>query len=96
MGQVGKLVEIIGALSEFDVEDTIFASEPWSEGSSATVAREPLTGRPLAEAKMAGMKYFLEISVAREFVEDWIATLEDPPSSHSLCERLIQYAIDDA
>ena len=96
MGQVGKLTEIIGRISEFDAEDTIFASEPWSEESSAMVAREASTGGPPAEGKAMGLKYFLEISVAKEFSEDWAATLSSPPSSRSLCERLIKYAIDDA
>jgi hypothetical protein len=96
MGQVGKLAEIVGRLSEFDAEATIFASEPWSDESSAMVARGSSEGGPPAEGKAIGLKYFLEISVAKEFAEDWTATLNNPPSNHSLCERLITYAIDDA
>jgi hypothetical protein len=42
------------------------------------------------------LKYFLEVSIASDFLEDWIASLQDEPSASATCERLIQYAINDA
>jgi len=42
------------------------------------------------------MTYFLEISIARDFEEDWIASLDEKPSSSAICQRLISYAIFDA
>ena len=42
------------------------------------------------------MKYFLEVDIAREVVEDWIASLGEKPNSTAICRRLIRYAIDDA
>jgi hypothetical protein len=43
-----------------------------------------------------GFDYFLEISLAREFLEDWKASLGAEPSIIQACARLIQYAENDA
>ncbi len=96
MGQIIRLADVVERLTEFDSNDTIYASEPWTEGSDAIVAREPAAGGLPTEAADAGMKYFLEVNIASEFVEDWTASLNYRPSPSSICQRLIQYAINDA
>jgi hypothetical protein len=60
------------------------------------VAREPDEGGVPIEAAKAGMKYFLEIIIAKEILDDWIASLEEVPSASSICHRVIEYAINDA
>jgi hypothetical protein len=96
MGQVARLGDVIDRLSEFDSEDTIYASEPWTEQSEAMLAREPDAGGLPLEASDAGMKYFLEVSIAKEFVEDWLASLDEQPSPSAVCRRVVDYAINDA
>jgi hypothetical protein len=98
MGQIVRLADIIARLSEFDIDDIIYALEPWTEDSDAIVLpeREEDDGRPSPEATEAGLTYFLEISLARELVEGLIATSSDEPSASAVRERLIQYAINDA
>jgi hypothetical protein len=44
----------------------------------------------------AGLPYFLEIDIARDFVEDWIKHLGFDPGPSAICGRVIQYAINDA
>jgi hypothetical protein len=96
MGQVARLGDVIDSLSELDSEDTIYASEPWTEQSEAMAAREPDEGGLPLEASDAGMKYFLEVSIARDFVEGWLASFEEPPTPAIVCQRVIDYAINDA
>ena len=98
MGQVARLTlgDVIDRLSEFDNEDTIYAAEPWMEESEAIVAREPIAGGLPSEALDAGMTYFLEVSIAQEFVEDWLASLIRQPTRSAVCQRVIGYAINDA
>jgi hypothetical protein len=96
MGQVVRLGDVIDRLSEFDGEDTIYAFEPWTEKSEAMVAREPEIGGLPPEASHAGMKYFLEINITRDFVEDWLASLDGEPTPSAICQRVIAYAINDA
>ena len=102
MGQIIRLADIIARLSEFDEdeeeENTIYAREPWTADSDATVVREREEddGEPPPDVTEAGLAYFLEIDIAREFVEGWIASLSDEPNASAICERVIQYAINDA
>jgi len=91
-----KLRDVIDRLSEFSTEDTIYAVEPWAEQSEAIVAREPDTGGLPSQASKTGMKYFLEISIAQEFIEDWFASLDEQPAPSTVCQRLIDYASNDA
>jgi hypothetical protein len=98
MGQTVKLIRLIERLAELDDDDTIFACEPWTEDSDAMVApQDPKVpyGIP-PEAAKAGMQYFLEIHIARDFVEDWIKFLGVTPPSTEICRRVIEYAINDA
>lgn len=77
--EVVKLSEIIQKLDSFDAEDTIFASEPWTMDSVAVVAPESASDVP-AEVDKLNLKYFLEISTAREFLDGWIANLGTEPT----------------
>jgi hypothetical protein len=83
-------------LNDLDEKDTIFVAEPWAENSKAIVAPELASGGLPARAAGLGLKYFLEVSVAREFLEDWTDTLGTEPSLQAKVRRLIQYAINDA
>ncbi|GAA4482115.1 hypothetical protein [Gluconacetobacter asukensis] len=96
MGKIEKLGYLVGNLAEFGKEDTIYAAEPWTEYSDAVVAKEPVGGGVPSDIKEAGLKYFLEVSIAREFMEDWFASLDKKPESSISCQRLIEYAINDA
>ena len=96
MGQAMRLVDVIDKLAEFDSEDTIYALEPWTAESEAVVAREPAQGGLPPDALEAGMKYFLEISIAKDFAEDWRNSSDGHPNAWSVCQRVIEYAINDA
>jgi hypothetical protein len=98
MGQTVRLIRLIERLAELDDEDTIYAREPWTKDSDAMVAPDDPKahyGIP-PEAADAGMQYFLEVHIAREIVEDWIAFLGVKPVSTEICQRVIEYAINDA
>lgn len=96
MGAVANLSELIGRLDEFADEDTIYASEPWGAHSNVVVAREPASGGLPTEAAKVGMSYFLEVSIARKFIEDLVASLSQTPSNCEICDRLVRYAVFDA
>jgi len=96
MGRVAKLVEVINQLPQLNRNDTIYASKPWSPHSDAIVATEPVQGGIPTEAKNLGLKYFLEVSISIDFVEDWKLSLNKTPSTREVCDRLIRYATNDA
>ena len=74
-----KLIEVVNDLVRFDLENTIYASEPWSPDSEAIVAPSPESKIPTAGERLQ-MKYFLEVFIARDFLDEWTASLEKPPT----------------
>lgn len=91
-----KLVDIVGDLSSYDDELTIYAKEPWTCDSEAILAREPDSGGVPQEAAAIGATYFVELFVAKEFLEGWRDSEQRAVSSREQCERLIHYAVHDA
>ena len=83
-------------LGEFDESHTIYAARPWQSSSLAVVAPEPDDGSVPVEAQRQSCGYFLEVSIASEFLTDWRASLGREPSVAEACGRLIQYAENDA
>ena len=96
MGTIMSLIETVHRLDSFDQESTIYVSEPWTESSTALVILEPESRALPKGAENLGLKYFLEVFVAREFLDGWIAHLEREPTTVEKTARLIQYAINDA
>jgi len=66
------------------------------DDGKAIVAGEPVSGGTPAEAERLGLKYFPEVSVAREFLEAWTSALAAEPSLRAQVERVIRHAINDA
>lgn len=91
-----NLSEILARLSEFNDEDTIYAKEPWSEDSEAMVVPEPADGSVPKEAEDNGLSYFIEVFIAKEFLEGLVNHKERHTSLSEKIERLIQYADSDA
>lgn len=90
------LLDTVRNLDSFDEGSTIYASEPWKENSKVIVAPETEAGDLPKYAGGLGLKYFLEVAIAREFLDGWVAGLEGVPTTSEKCARLIKYAIDDA
>ncbi|HTC95499.1 MAG TPA: hypothetical protein VK699_18785 [Terriglobales bacterium] len=90
------LLEAIRDLGSFEEGSTIYAAEPWTAESQAIIAPEPDTGGLPTEAQTLGLKYFLEVFIARDFLEGWVGGLDAEPTQQEKCARLIQYATTDA
>ena len=90
------LIKLMQKIESLDKESTIYVDKPWTESSKALVLREPESGELPSEAKKLGLSYFLEVSIARDFLEDWIVSLDTTPTPQEKCLRLIQYATNDA
>jgi hypothetical protein len=88
------LLEIIDRIDEFDDEDVIFVRPDWGPRSDAEVFRLTEELKVPERPKELGLKYFLEVAIAREVLESFA----DQPTVTSLekCRRVIKYAIDDA
>ena len=90
------LIDVVRRLQEFDDELTIYAKRPWSPDSVAIVEREPEEGGLPAGAAQFGADYFLEVFIAREFLDGWVSDRPSATRPEDACAILIQYAEFDA
>jgi hypothetical protein len=90
-----KLIELVRDLDTLDERSTIYVSPPWSDASEAIVAYEPEAGGTPSEATRLNLEYFLEVFVARIFMEEWTANRDTRPTIQQMCTRLIEYAAND-
>jgi hypothetical protein len=90
------LLDAVERLDSLDDDSTIYATEPWTETSHAITVTEPDGRFPSAQATRAGFRYFLEVSIPRDFLDGWTTNVAQAPSLREKCARLIKYAINDA
>jgi hypothetical protein len=96
MGAVLTLLEAVRDLASFDGASVICAAEPFTENSATMIIPEQESGRLPEEVERRGFKYFLEVFIARDFLEDWVTDLNVAPTLVEKCARLIQYAKNDS
>ena len=90
------LLDVIADIARYDAGHTIYAVEPWSPSSVAVVAEEPADGSLPADAVACGANYFLEVDLSTEFIEGWVLSRDSAPDDPARCQRLIEYAVNDA
>jgi hypothetical protein len=90
------LKEVVARIDEYDQKQTIYAAEPWTQNSVAIVDYEVENGGPPTRAVKAQLAYFLEIDIVQRVIYDWIMSLGREPSKLELCQRIIDYATNDA
>jgi hypothetical protein len=87
-----KLIEALNEInSRDDYEDlmTIYSRREWNEESETIIALQPEDG---SIEPLDGHSYFLEVFIVKE----WLEELNEKEVSKSTCDRIIQYAINDA
>lgn len=89
-----KLIEVVQQLATLDSAQTIYVRQPWSQLSEAKVAVEG--SEEEKKIRGEGLSYFLEIFIARDFIDDWRKTQKRLPTDDQSCARLIEYATNDA
>jgi hypothetical protein len=94
-----KLIELLDKLELLDDSFTIYADPipEWTE-TSAAIACLGLEDGSLPEAiEAAGLKYLLEVNLAKEVLEVWRAWREGKePSPTEKCQAIIYYAKHDS
>ena len=90
------LLDAVRGIHELNQAATIYAREPWTAGSDALVEIEPDEGGLPADVAAQGLSYFIEVSIGRDFLDDWAASMSSIPTLSERCKRLIQYVINDA
>jgi len=91
-----KLVDLVNTIDSVDEESIIFQEDRESFDSDIilSVAAEGDGG----VKEEGGKKYYylIEVFLAKEFIDDWIASLNYKPTANEIAKRLYDYAINDA
>jgi hypothetical protein len=66
-----NLPDMVRDLDSLDRESAIYAVKPWAEGSEAILVSDSETGERIIYDRPNGMSYFIDITVARDFLEDF-------------------------
>ncbi len=90
-----NLFELVLKVGDLNQEETIYAKQPWSSESEAVVRIEDEELLIPKDLELEGYDYFLEVDSALELKKDLIkaGSIKD---DLSICNRIIQYAINDA
>lgn len=79
----------INTESDFDDLMTVYVKKPWDAGSDTIITPQPDDG---STAPIQEHYYFLEVFI----IKDWLEELDSPVVSEETCNRIVQYAINDA
>ncbi len=92
IGKKMKLIEILNEIRERDsLNDrmTVYVKREWTPNSEAILTQQPEDG---STVPIDGHDYFLEAFI----IKDWLDDLDSPEVTSEQCNRIIQYAINDA
>ena len=84
-----ETLNYIRSRDDFDDLMTVYVKTPWNRNSDAIIVPQPDDGNT---APIEGHNYFLEVFIIKDFLED----LESSQVSVEACDRIIEYAINDA
>ena len=87
-----KLIDVLNEIRRRDGFDdlmTVYARREWTPDSDAIITRQPEDG---STAPIDGHYYFLEVFI----IKDWVDELDAQGVTTDQCNRIIQYAINDA
>ena len=86
------LRDLVVALDDLDEDAVIY-----TDGSSAAAEAVVIRASDAAEAKAAGLRYFLEVSLARDAVDVWSAWRDGAePTTDDKLMAISYYAKNDA
>lgn len=91
-----KLIELIENLETIN-DDLIIFQENLDDFNSEVILSQSEEGNK--EIKIVNNKkyyYLIEVFLAKEFVDDWIQSLNHLPTENEIAKRLYDYAINDA
>ncbi len=91
-----RLVEAITLWDRWGRNQTLYLTEPWSAEAQLIIVTGLFDDTAPVVCDGASFSYFIEAAIAREFLEDYIASKPIAPEARGLADRLVRYAADDA
>ena len=91
-----KLIDLIEGIENVNEELIIFQENMGDFDSDIILAFGEEGDEGVKEENEKKYHYLIEVFLAKEFIEDWIASLDYAPNSNEMAKRLYEYAINDA
>lgn len=91
-----KLVDLIENIENINEELIIFQEDKENFNSDIILSFGEDGDGGIKEESGKIYHYLIEVFLAKEFIEDWVASLDYLPSSNEIAKRLFEYAINDA
>lgn len=91
-----KLVDLINNIDSVDEESIIFQEDRENFESDIILSFAEEDDGGVKEKEGKKYYYLIEVFLAKEFIDDWIASLDYVPTSKEIAKRLYDYAIKDA
>lgn len=91
-----RLVEAITLWDRWGRNQTLYLAEPWSADAELVIVTALPDDTTSVVRDGATFSYFVEAAIAREFLEEYIASLPSAPQASDLADRLVTYAANDA
>lgn len=91
-----KLIDLIKDIENLDQEAIIFQEDRENPNSDIILAYAEKGDDGVKEEDGKKYYYLIEVFLAKEFVDDWEASIDYEPSIEEKAKRLYDYAINDA
>ncbi|MDA3616322.1 hypothetical protein [Polluticaenibacter yanchengensis] len=91
-----KLTHLIKEIENIDEEAIIFQEDKGDPNSDIMLSFAEEGDEGVKEVEGRKYYYLIEVFLAKEFVEDWEASLGYKPTLEEKAKRLYDYAINDA
>ena len=91
-----RLVDAITLWDHWGQNQTLYLAEAWTAYATLIVVTALPNNTLPVSCDGTVFSYFIEAAIAREFLEDFVAPLPNPPDPRVIAERLVRYATDDA
>lgn len=91
-----KLVDIVNSINSIDEESIIFLENTKNFESDVILSFAEDGDSGFKEVENIKYYYLIEVFLAKEFIDDWITSLNYNPTKNEIAKRLYDYAINDA
>jgi hypothetical protein len=91
-----KITDIVESIDSLDDDLIIFQEDLDDFNSNVILANAEEGDGGIKKENGKSYYYLLEIFLAKEFIEDWVQSLDYDPGLDAIAKRLYDYAINDA
>lgn len=91
-----NLIDLVDKINEIDEDLIIFLKNMKDFQSNIILSYSEEGDNGIKQENGDNYHYLLEVFLAKEFIDDWLESLDYSPSNEEIAQRLYEYGINDA